>query len=106
METFGIKSFLLTSALISWMPFITNGQNGVTWEHGRASLLRGERWLIRKHRTQRFLSSKVNTDTLKGAKKSTVSQAKLYHGLNSAKPILEEPYAGNPLVRVYGGAGR
>jgi RNA-directed DNA polymerase len=31
---------------------------------------------------------------------------KLYHGLNSAKPILEEPYAGNPLVRVCGGAGR
>ena len=31
---------------------------------------------------------------------------KLYHGLNSVKPILEEPYAGNPLVRVCGGAGR
>jgi len=31
---------------------------------------------------------------------------KLYHGLNLAKPILEEPYAGNPLVRVCGGAGK
>jgi hypothetical protein len=28
------------------------------------------------------------------------------HTFNSAKPILEEPYAGNPLVRVCGGAGR
>jgi len=31
---------------------------------------------------------------------------KIYHTFNSAKPILEEPYAGNPLVRVCGGAGR
>jgi RNA-directed DNA polymerase len=31
---------------------------------------------------------------------------KLYHGLNLAKPILEEPCAGNPLARVCGGAGR
>ena len=46
----------------------------IIWEHGRASLLRGEKWSIRIHHTQRFLSSKVNTDTLKGAKKSTVSQ--------------------------------
>jgi group II intron reverse transcriptase/maturase len=29
---------------------------------------------------------------------------KLYHGISSAKPIFEEPYAGNPLVRVCGGA--
>jgi hypothetical protein len=31
---------------------------------------------------------------------------KIYHTFSSAKPILEEPYAGNPLVRVCGGAGR
>jgi len=31
---------------------------------------------------------------------------KIYHTFISAKPILEEPYAGNPLVRVCGGAGR
>ena len=31
---------------------------------------------------------------------------KIYHAFSSAKPILEEPYAGNPLVRVCGGAGR
>jgi group II intron reverse transcriptase/maturase len=31
---------------------------------------------------------------------------KLYHGLNLAKPILEEPCAGNPLARVCGGAGK
>jgi RNA-directed DNA polymerase len=31
---------------------------------------------------------------------------KIYHTFNSAKPILEEPYAGNPLVRVCGGAGK
>ena len=37
---------------------------------------------------------------------SPLLSPKLYHGLNSAKPILEEPYAGNPLVRVCGGAGR
>jgi len=31
---------------------------------------------------------------------------KIYHSFLTAKPILEEPYAGNPLVRVCGGAGR
>jgi RNA-directed DNA polymerase len=31
---------------------------------------------------------------------------KIYHGFNSANPILEEPCAGNPLARVCGGAGR
>jgi group II intron reverse transcriptase/maturase len=31
---------------------------------------------------------------------------KLYHTFVSANPVLEEPYAGNPLVRVCGGAGR
>jgi RNA-directed DNA polymerase len=31
---------------------------------------------------------------------------KIYHSFLIAKPILEEPYAGNPLVRVCGGAGR
>jgi RNA-directed DNA polymerase len=31
---------------------------------------------------------------------------KLNHSLHLANPILEEPYAGNPLVRVCGGAGR
>jgi RNA-directed DNA polymerase len=31
---------------------------------------------------------------------------KIYHSFLTAKPILEEPYAGKPLVRVCGGAGR
>jgi len=31
---------------------------------------------------------------------------KIYHSYQSAKPISEEPYAGKPLVRVCGGAGR
>jgi hypothetical protein len=34
-----------------------------------------ERWLIRKHHTQRILSLKVDIGTLKGAKKNAVSQA-------------------------------
>ncbi len=31
---------------------------------------------------------------------------KIYHSYVLAKPVSEEPYAGNPLVRVCGGAGR
>lgn len=37
---------------------------------------------------------------------SPLEQPRIYHKFSLAKPKTEEPYAGNPLVRVCGGAGR
>ena len=81
---------------------ITFNSKGITsfYEQIRRRL---QKWLNRRGGKRKWIWERFNTLITKWL---PLVQPKIYHSYSIAKPILEEPYAGNPLVRVCGGAGR
>jgi RNA-directed DNA polymerase len=81
---------------------ITFNSKGISWYYEQV-----------KRRLQKWLNRRGGKTTWNWEKFTTLInrwcpliRPKIYHIYQSAKPILEEPYAGKPLVRVCGGAGR
>ena len=62
-----------------------------------------QKWLNRRGGKHKWNWEKFNTLITKWL---PLVRPRIYHSFLTAKPILEEPYAGKPLVRVCGGAGR
>ncbi|HUX57335.1 MAG TPA: reverse transcriptase domain-containing protein [Bacteroidales bacterium] len=62
-----------------------------------------QKWLNRRGGKHKWTWEKFNTLIPKWL---PLARPKIYHSFLTTKPILEEPYAGKPLVQICGGAGR
>jgi group II intron reverse transcriptase/maturase len=82
---------------------------GITFNYSRINSFfeeirrRLQKWLNRRGGKRKWTWALFNTLITRWL---PLLQPKIYHSFPIAKPILEEPYAGKPLVRVCGGAGR